>query len=296
LEKKVSYKPDAIVIQPTFKWKRVVRWLKEASRRGLIGRNGKVPLLVNVPIIASVRNLKFWFLLTGRYLWFLDSELRGLVERFELAEKQARIAATVEREKMGLSVIARPVRAEAMTKENIYNQAYRKAFSEFSKAWTVKLAEKLIGLPDEVSGIHLAPMSHYREIPEILGKVHELLTKRLEEAHRTRMIAIMLRDISEGFSRFLLAIGKECGPDREIFSMIFHQRIYTFASDTAKTFGPFLETQVLALIDKGFYLGIIRIEHESNTIFVKLAVYALKHSGGQDIKNVILEEELNLAC
>ena len=86
-----------------------------------------------MPIIASVKALRFWFLLVG--ISQRHPEAHALLEQFKEAEA-----------------------------------AGKEAFRTFRSKWTVELINKICHLPN-VAGIHLMPIQASRDIEKILTEV-----------------------------------------------------------------------------------------------------------------------------
>lgn len=127
LQQKLDAGAEAILTQPPLLWDVFSKWWHLAFDRGLTQR---IPIVVGLPIIASVKALRFWFLLVG--ISQRNPEARSLLEKFKEAEA-----------------------------------AGKEAFRTFRSNWTVELINKIVQLPD-VAGIHLMPIQASRDIEKIL--------------------------------------------------------------------------------------------------------------------------------
>lgn len=127
LQQKLDASAEAILTQPPLLWDVFAKWWDLAFERGLTQR---IPIIVGLPIIASVKALRFWFLLVG--ISQRHPEAHALLEQFKEAEA-----------------------------------AGKEAFRTFRSNWTVELIKKICQLPD-VAGIHLMPIQASRDIEKIL--------------------------------------------------------------------------------------------------------------------------------
>lgn len=130
LQQKLDSSAEAILTQPPLLWDVFANWWHLAFERGL---TQQIPIIVGMPIIASVKALRFWFLLVG--ISQRHPEAHALLEQFKEAEA-----------------------------------AGKEAFRTFRSKWTVELINKICHLPN-VAGIHLMPIQASRDIEKILTEV-----------------------------------------------------------------------------------------------------------------------------
>ena len=128
LQQKLDARAEAILTQPPLLWELFAKWWHLAFERGL---TQQIPIVVGLPIIASVKALRFWFLLVG--ISQRNQGAHALLEQFKQAEA-----------------------------------AGKEAFRTFRGNWTVELIQKICELPD-VAGIHLMPIQASRDIEKILA-------------------------------------------------------------------------------------------------------------------------------
>ena len=127
LQQKLDASAEAILTQPPLLWDVFAKWWHLASERSL---TKQIPIIVGLPIIASVKALRFWFLLVG--ISQRHPEAQALLKQFKDAEA-----------------------------------AGKETFRTFRSNWTVELIKKICQLPD-VAGIHLMPIQASRDIEKIL--------------------------------------------------------------------------------------------------------------------------------
>ena len=127
LQQKLDANAETVLTQPPLLWDVFAKWWHQGFERGLTQR---IPIVVGLPIIASVKALRFWFLLVG--ISQRNPEARALLEQFKEAEA-----------------------------------AGKEAFRTFRSNWTVELIKKICQLPD-VAGLHLMPIQASRDIEKIL--------------------------------------------------------------------------------------------------------------------------------
>jgi 5,10-methylenetetrahydrofolate reductase len=128
MKEKFAAGPDALICQPPLYWSSFKKWLDK-----LQDLPESKPILVGVPVIASPRNLRFWYALIGDYFWFLPW-------------------------KPGFWMWLRFVKA---------NQKGKDKFDEYSQAWSLELIRKL-KKEKGVAGIHLMPMGKWRSLDELV--------------------------------------------------------------------------------------------------------------------------------
>ncbi len=128
LQQKLDAGAEAILTQPPLLWDVFSKWQHLVFERGLAQR---IPIVVGLPVIASVKALRFWFLLVG--ISQRNPEAHALLEQFKEAEA-----------------------------------AGKEAFRAFRSNWTVELIKKICQLPG-VAGIHLMPIQASRDIEKILA-------------------------------------------------------------------------------------------------------------------------------
>ena len=127
LSRKIDSGAEAIITQPPLLWSRFESWWESVTNRGLT----QTPILVGIPVLRSVRILKFWHYLVGVRTGSPESS--RLIRQFEEAEQE-------------------------MDQED---------YARFRSEWTVELIRKVRALPG-VAGIHLMPIGGPQGLEDIL--------------------------------------------------------------------------------------------------------------------------------